>query len=121
MNTIEERLNVIEKQLGITSNIDLTKYELWKLELSQNIDWDKIEDVMEHLDWEWGSDGIPDNFRLKSTCFRLLKDCYVYAYNDKEDRNVSSGGFHVEILVDDKGLPSHYSVKFVIEEWDNIY
>lgn len=78
-------------------------------EILDNFDFERVHNVMVHLDWEWSSTaGVPGISNLRKRSRELLRDV---AYS-KEYHSVRAGG--LEASKEDGEL----SLKFVLECWD---
>lgn len=68
------------------------------VETLNNFDFEKVEKVMEFLDWRWVSANgqVPDRYTIQDEAFRMLIDCYHKYWDDTDRREtpycISSGG-----------------------------
>lgn len=92
--------------------------------IMDNFDFERVHRVMEALEWGWATGGnfdtvIPDTSDIRKTARKLMDEVIEkYAKTGKEWYCVSTGGFDVELLVnEDDGLPD-LTLKFVVEEWN---
>lgn len=78
-------------------------------EILDNFNFERVHNVMMHLDWDWAStDGVPNISDLRKCARRLLKEV---AYSE-EYNSVGTGG--LEAYKKDREL----SLKFVLDYWD---
>jgi len=75
-------------------------------EILDNFDFDKVQSVMQHLNWRWSLGNnviqVPTVDELKDMAKQLLEDA------DANSHNIGSGGFEAEKIGDELTL------KFVI-------
>ena len=88
-------------------------------DILDEIDFAKVQKVMECLDWTWYINGdvfsspeVPSLGQLRKCARSLMKKCLWH-----ETYTTSTGGFHVQKETFD-GFP-YYSLKFVVTEWNN--
>jgi hypothetical protein len=96
-----------EKIMSLFDKIDPFQKK-WE-EINENFDWQRVEKVMNFLNWRWYStDGVPNVRDLKHKAYNLLKEAYdnggFYAI----------GGFEAEYLRNDDFL----KLSFVLDSWD---
>ena len=106
----------------------MKEFDEIKLKLQQKInnimdcfDFNKVHDIMEHLNWTWAitRSEVPDVLELKQCARKLLNDVIDHYINNRiyEDEQihvfeVSTGGFKAEL---------HYEIlelSFILETWD---
>ena len=82
-------------------------------EILVHFNFNKVHSAMEHLNWEWGSEGVPTVERLKEVASDLLFDAVELYFGEgkKSTAYVATGGFYVEC--DDIAI----QLKFELEEW----
>lgn len=96
-----------------------------ELEILNNFDFVKVHRVMSELDWTWNKNNkqfIPGVKELYEQVENLMDDAYInWLQNGKQPENsiISTGGFEVTYLPEDDDGPDGFSVKFVLEQWDN--
>lgn len=78
-------------------------------EIMDWFDFDKVHDVMTHLNWDWRDKGTPSIQEIKHTVRKLLKEAIM------EKTTVGTGGFYVEYESNEKGEALNLS--FVVTEW----
>jgi hypothetical protein len=97
--------------------------------ISENIawmDWEKVQNVMEFLDWTWdGADSSPSQEELKDKAHELLEGAMMEALeflqqkdptNDNRTVSHSSGGLEAEVFIEDGELYGT-NISFVVENW----
>ena len=88
-------------------------------ECLENLDWDRVHDVMTHLQWTWEYVGIPSTEKLIHTAECLLKRAKTVAKNNKSDGYASTGGFIATAWFNrELGKVDGYSLHFVLTGWD---
>jgi len=94
------------------------------------IDFEKIHNVMEFLDWGWRNEGVPTVESIKNELFDLLiRVVEEGAKEDKSSYSISCGGFLVEYHVyepeddepDDFEHCVDISASFVLEESSSLF
>ena len=60
-------------------------------EILENFDFDRVYKVMQHLDWKWDGDEVPNHYQLIRQARKLLEEAVKYGYNNHHE--VSMGGF----------------------------
>lgn len=79
-------------------------------EIEKNFDWERVEKVMNFLDWKWYTvDGIPNIRDLKHKAYNLLKEAY------DNGGYYAVGGFTAEYITKDNFL----QLSFVLDSWDS--
>lgn len=79
------------------------------------LNWHKIHDVMEFLNWQWaGCSGVPSVSEMKKTVKDLFKQISVYEYGN----GLATGGFRV--FVEAEGDIEYISIQFILNESDGI-
>lgn len=97
--------------------------------IAENIawmEWDKVQKVMEFLDWTWdGADSSPSQEELKDKAHELLEGAMIEALellqqkdpsNDNRTVSQSSGGLEAEVFIEDGELYGT-NISFVVENW----
>lgn len=85
-------------------------------EVMDNFDFERVEKVMNCLEWGWGFENqIPDIHEIRRFARQLLADTIIGLSNLIEDKrlSLSSGGFTATAYRDDS-----LSLSFVVEEWE---
>ena len=89
------------------------------IEVLENFDFDKVQMVMDFLNWKWidtnGTFAIPSYYRMIEMAKDLLYHC---KNNENETVTISTGGF-VAHKNKDKDGENVYSLSFVICESSN--
>lgn len=78
-------------------------------EIMDNFDFDKVQRVMECINWKWVGHGVPDAYTLRQEARQLLKESV------KRNQSISTGGFLVK---KSKGM---ISLSFLVEDWHEEY
>ena len=82
-------------------------------DVMEDFDFDKVHDVMVHLDWRWsianGERTVPSSYRLMKTADRLLRETAAH-YGDKEFHAQGTGGFMASL---DNGV---LALQFILTE-----
>ena len=82
-------------------------------DVMEDFDFDKVHDVMVHLDWRWSIDNgertVPSSYRLMKTADRLLRETAAH-YGDKEFHAQGTGGFMASL---DNGV---LALQFILTE-----
>jgi hypothetical protein len=77
-----------------------------------NLNFEKIERVMNFLHWGWGADmSVPSIEEMKDTCEYLFMEALEEHIKNGGRNSVATGGFEVTIS------DNHVSIKFVLDEW----
>jgi len=107
------------------TKIDVSKHsiELYDevMESLNEIDYDKILDVMWLLDWKYyGVDVMNVNVLKNMAKTIIFKSLSKLIYHNKmnsdyKDCTISSGGFEAETIIDENGVIFYY-IRFVIED-----
>ena len=92
---------------------DLANYNF--LCCTKEFDFDKVEKVMQFLNWEWASIGIPKEEDMLDVCKSLLRDC-IKDIHESDWVKTGTGGFFITLYQD-----STVNVEFVLEnaEWES--
>jgi len=87
-------------------------------EVMDEFDYDKVQRVMEFIDWKWASvDGVLSVGDLKRKSRILLSDCVNGATLHKQDVIISTGGFKAEATWDNESNKIYnITLRFVLEE-----
>lgn len=91
-------------------------------ECIENFDWDRIEKVMNYLNWQWffnygDNCHVPSIDEMQQRVTELFMDCYRNLDNSQEQSyTMSCGGFEVCVYKDN----NECSLKFVCSEWNTI-
>ena len=86
-----------------------------------NFNFDKVQKVMEFLNWSWFSseDPIPCVRELKECASRLLIECYNYCMENKSQFETGTGGFIARGFYDEETEQVWLRLSFSLAEWDN--
>jgi len=99
---------ILEKIMSLFDIVDHFQ-EKWE-EIEKNFDWERVEKVMNFLDWKWYTvDGIPNIRDLKHKAYNLLKEAY------DNGGYYAVGGFTAEYITKDNFL----QLSFVLDSWDS--
>ena len=91
-------------------------------EVLDNFDFERVEKVMQLLNWTWGSGTnaeVPDIARLRTQARKLLQDCFENRPKGREeiDWSSSTGGFVAQsITYDDEDF--RLSLVFELTSYD---
>lgn len=88
-------------------------------EVVDNLDFDKIRNIMCFLDWKWEKNDIeyyPEPSDMKRCVRMLMKTSYNESLSHKDNGYSATGGFTSICFYGDK--PS-FRVYFAVEEWEN--
>jgi hypothetical protein len=86
-------------------------------EIMDNFDFERVEKVMDCLNWKWGIEGqVPDIYEIRRFARQLLADTIIGLGHLIEDKSFSlgSGGFVAKAYRD-----GSLSLSFVVEEWEH--
>ena len=90
-------------------------------EILDNLDFEKINGVMESLNWCWGSETTTPSVReLRIYVRDTLKRVYREAVRgNHQSWGVYSGGFEIRYYtgIDSDGPWENFEVKFIVEAW----
>lgn len=76
-----------------------------------NMNFEKIEQVMNFLDWGWGKDlSVPSIDEMKDTCDELFMVVLQDHVKEGKRSSASTGGFKVEVW------ENSVSIEFVLDE-----
>lgn len=80
--------------------------------IMDNFDFDKVQKVMEFLNWKWVSteNGIPSVQELRSQARRLIKEAI------EEKVRIATGGFRVDYFYEDEG---YVELSFIVDQWSS--
>lgn len=80
--------------------------------IMDNFDFDKVQKVMEFLNWKWVSteNGIPSVQELRSQARRLIKEAI------EEKVRIATGGFRVDYFSEDGG---YVELSFIVDQWSS--
>lgn len=78
-------------------------------------DWEKVEKVMDLLDWKWV---LPNMVGLhRPTRFQMQQACYRHLCNSIQFGNSGSGGFKASYYLDEDDY-ERFELEFVVTGWD---
>ena len=90
-------------------------------DIINNFDFQKVHDVMKHLNWTWYPKGIPtvDNiiFGAREKIESVIKVCLLEAKPD-EEYFVSSGGLKATAIKNKYGQITFLQLEFVLTSWE---
>jgi len=84
----------------------------------REFDFDKVQRVMQALDWSWfsrGNTASPNVDMLYSTAERLLVDVYAIAWRSANTSFIETGGFRAEATVVSEVDEILLELSFVVE------
>jgi hypothetical protein len=94
-------------------------------DIIKNFDFDKVQSVMEFLDWQWAGEGVPTIKSLKETAKRLLKgavEARLGPYkNEHWEQPIihGTGGFEARAWCNkEKTKIEVLDLKFILADWD---
>jgi hypothetical protein len=83
-----------------------------------NFDFERVEKVMDCLNWKWGciEGQVPDIYEIRRFARQLLADTIIGLCHLIEDKSFSlcSGGFVAKSYRD-----GSLSLSFIVEEWEH--
>lgn len=90
-------------------------------DIINNFDFQRVHDVMKHLNWTWYPKGIPtvDNiiFGAREKIESVIKVCLLEAKPD-EEYFVSSGGLKATAIKNEYGQITFLQLEFVLTSWE---
>lgn len=93
-------------------------------EIMEEFDFDKVQNVMDYLDWKWVGGYVTVDM-LKETAERLLRDAAKARLGDYKDTHweqgiiCGTGGFHATAFCNEnKTEINGFDLKFVLAGWD---
>jgi len=97
------------------------KHQTMMFDIINNFDFEKVHDVMKHLNWTWYPKGIPTvddlRFSARERIESVIKVCLLDAKPD-EEYFVSSGGLKATAIKNDYGQITFIQLEFVVVSWD---
>lgn len=87
-------------------------------EVVNNFDFEKVQDVMQYLNWTWADaeKGVPELYELKEKATDLLIDSYEELIkNKKQEFFIGSGGFEASAWKEDDNY--FFNLKFILTEF----
>ena len=91
-------------------------------EIIANFDFEKVQNVMTHLEWGWHGEGVPSLSRLKEGAIERLDSAIDGLLSSDINHNIawisSSGGFKATAWKNKKGKLKKLSLEFIITDWD---
>ena len=94
-------------------------------DIIENFKFDKVQSVMEFLDWQWAGEGVPTIKSLKETAKHLLKGAVEARLGDYKDTHweqgiiYGTGGFQAMAWCNkDKTKIDALDLKFILADWD---
>lgn len=100
------------------SYIDLTIEEI-----ISHFDFDKVQKVMEFLDWKWPmtENGVPSIDEMKEVATGLLKTCYNISQKAKVGYETGTGGFVARAYYNVEYDRIWLKLTFALRQWSNDY
>jgi hypothetical protein len=85
-------------------------------EIMDNFNFNKVEETMKALNWQWSStNGVPEQHELRKQARRLLKDVSTKNVSESDFRYyISTGGFKAT-----KYFDGDLALEFIVSSWDN--
>lgn len=97
------------------------RHQTMMFDIINNFDFQKVHDVMKHLNWTWYPKGIPtvDNiiFGAREKIESVIKVCLLEAKPD-EEYFVSSGGLKATAIKNEYGQITFLQLEFVLTSWE---
>jgi hypothetical protein len=97
------------------------RHQKMMFDIINNFDFQKVHDVMNHLDWAWYPYGTPTvdelRFAARERIESVIKNCLLDAKPDQEYIS-SSGGLKATAIKDDYGQITFLELEFVLTSWD---
>ena len=94
-------------------------------DVMENFEFDKIQSVMQHLDWRWAGDGykVPSIEQLKRTAYDLLVDAIEMAEKEMFEHDgiayfSATGGLKAMVFKGENNRVNLIRLEFIIEEWE---
>ena len=93
-------------------------------DLIDNFDFDRVETVMQALDWKWANPeshpSVPTVPQMRKTARNLLREAAKMAIKTNQGYSVATGGFFARVLEPKEGETKLYMrIHFEIESNDN--
>lgn len=85
-------------------------------EIIEEFDFDKVHNVMTHLNWKWG-DEIPTMVKIMVKASEMLEEVYSESETSKKDFFIGTGGFEAQAYYEEGTIK--LQLKFVLTSWDN--
>ena len=97
------------------------RHQTMMFDIINNFDFQRVHDVMKHLNWTWYPKGIPtvDNiiFGAREKIESVIKVCLLEAKPD-EEYFVSSGGLKATAIKNKYGQITFLQLEFVLTSWE---
>jgi hypothetical protein len=97
------------------------RHQKMMFDIMNHFDYDKVHNVMKHLEWEWSGKGIPTvddiRFAARERIESVIKVCLSEA-NPNEEYFSSSGGLKATAIKDDYGQITFLQLEFILTGWD---
>lgn len=86
--------------------------------------FEKVNKVMKHLKWTWGSQGVPEVYSLRVQARSLLLDAIKLATEDTTSHPetrffVGTGGFQATAYRNSKGEVDYLGLDFTVSSWES--
>ena len=92
-------------------------------EIVENFDWNKVNIVMKHLNWQWVfskmEDKIPSIGELVLQGIRLLEEVEHSTLMDKSNHYRGTGGFEAKGIYLNESDEVILELSFTIESWES--
>lgn len=95
-------------------------------EVLENFDFEKVEDTMSALGWQWASSDyyVPTLQELLKCAKRCLKNAYELAKDNRTPEvsySTGTGGFVATAICNDAGKVDFLQLDFVVSSWEANY
>lgn len=95
-------------------------------EIMQEFNFERVEETMRKLDWQWHGKGVPSIAQIKATSKMLLdyskrgvEDIVNIKGKKKASYLTGTGGLEVQAEVYKDTDKVYYSLKFIVSQWSN--
>jgi len=88
-------------------------------EIMDSFDFRKVALVMDFLEWEWVSSGVPSEYEIRQNARLKLIEVYDKCLISKEDYRIASGGFKAQGYYENNECIC-LSLEFVLTDWDTL-
>ena len=90
------------------------------MDVLDSFDFDRVHDVMFHLNWKWAdSEGVPTVQELRKTARTYLVDVAKEAWKNKSEYITGTGGFRYEAKYYEQDDFLWVRLAFEVDSWDN--
>lgn len=100
-------------------------YDRIETEILDHFDFNKVQKVMEHLDWTWFQigDEVPTVSDIRKKARELLRECADKLLDNPDDNFpdfvVGTGGLYATAYRGGDGSIEYFKLYFAVESWDN--